>query len=101
MTSLSLDNINYFIYYSHVMNNTYISATDLKRNTAKILNLVAYGATEAIIERYGQPIAKITPAVSLSRSDEIEKKLEKYFGLIPEFPEVSRKRTFRKRKVIL
>jgi len=73
-----------------------LSSTELKRKTAEILNLVAFGGTIVIIERYGTPLVKITPAKSFTEEN-LEEKLKKYFGAVPDFPLVSKFRYFRKR----
>jgi prevent-host-death family protein len=83
------------------MKITYLSSTDLKRKTAEILNLVGFGEMIAIVERYGKPLVKITPIKEEKKEEKLEKKLSQYFGAIPNFPEVSKKRNFRKRKIIL
>lgn len=83
------------------MKSTYLSSTKLKRKTAEILNMVAYGEVIAIIERYGEPLVKIVPIVPSEKGINVEKKLKKYFGAIPNFPDVSKKRHFRKRTVDL
>lgn len=44
------------------MNNlTVISASDLKKHTAEILNLVYYGRKTALVKRHGIPLVDITP----------------------------------------
>ncbi|OGE69134.1 hypothetical protein A3B55_02570 [Candidatus Daviesbacteria bacterium RIFCSPLOWO2_01_FULL_43_15] len=79
-----------------------IPATELKRNTAEILNIVAYGNTVAIIERYGEAVAKVVPVVGRMRSkEEIKAVLDKYFGAIPDFPDVTKLRVSRRRPVNL
>lgn len=86
------------------MKTTRLSASDLKRNTAEVLNMVAFGHTVAIVERHGQPLVKITPATSVKKKideTEIKKKLDKYFGVIPDFPDVTRARYSRKRRLKL
>lgn len=81
------------------MKITRLSSTELKRNTAEVLNLVAYGKVVAIIERYGAPLAKISAVDSSEKKIDLRKSLKKYFGAIPDFPEVSKERYFRQRKV--
>ncbi len=76
-----------------------VSATDLKNRVADILNEVILNGSGVIVERYGKPIAKITP---VSRDDnlskiEIKKILDKTFGSDPHFPEVTKFRAFRKK----
>lgn len=77
------------------MNVVHISSSELKRSVADILNGVYFGKKTAIIKRYGKIVAKIIPA------DEKEKKtksirflLNKYFGILPDFPNVSKERNF-------
>ena len=83
------------------MKITRLSSTELKRNTAEILNLVAYGEAVAIVERYGEPLVKITKAVPSEKGSNWEKKIKKYFGSIPNFPFLSKTRHFRKRTLNL
>jgi len=73
-----------------------ISATELKNKAADVLNHVLFTKSETIIERYGKPIAKITP---ISRGEklrkvDIKKVLDRTFGSDPDFPEVTKFRTF-------
>lgn len=63
--------------------------------------MVAYGEVIAIIERYGEPLVKIVPVAPSEKGIDIEKNLKKYFGAIPNFPDISKKRHFRKRTVDL
>ncbi len=74
---------------------TVISATELKNKISEILNDVAFKGNIAVIERYGKPIAKIVPAENL------EKVLNKYFGALPDFPDVTKFRRSRKKKLTL
>lgn len=83
------------------MKITRFSATELKRDTAKVLNLVAFGDLVAVVERYGEPLVKIIPAASPKEEINWEKKLKKYFGSIPKFPAVSKARYFRRRDLPL
>lgn len=83
------------------MRVTRLSSTELKRRTAEVLNLVAYGEVMAIIERYGEPLVKITPIPSPKIEIDWEKKLRRYFGIIPNFPEISKARYFRRRNLKL
>lgn len=83
-----------------IVNNmkiTRLSSTELKRNTAEVLNLVAYGEVVAIVERYGEPLVKITKATPGEKSSTLREKLKKSFGAIPNFPSLSKTRYFRKR----
>lgn len=78
-----------------------LSSTKLKRDTGEILNLVAFGGVTVVVERHGEPLVKIVPAKSSIRAVDIEEKVKKYFGSIPDFPSVSKRRYFRRRRVKL
>lgn len=82
------------------MKITHLTATELKRKTREILNLVAFGETVAIVERYGEALVKIMPVKKEERV-EIEETLKKYFGAIPNFPSISKTRHFRERNLNL
>lgn len=82
------------------MKITHLTATELKRKTGEILNLVAYGGTIAIVERHGEPLVKIEPA-KMEDEGNLEEKIKKYFGTIPHFPAVYKNRYFRGRKFSL
>lgn len=78
---------------------TVISATELKNRVSEVLNEVAFKGNVAVIERYGKPIARITPIREVKRSrEEIRKVLDATFGSIPDFPDITKDRYFRKRK---
>ncbi len=84
------------------MNKLTISATELKNNTADILNRVFYENIIVEVERHGKPIVEIRPKEAKSRKRKsLKKTLEKFFGLIPNFPEVYKERSTLKRKVEL
>ena len=74
---------------------TRLSSTELKRNTAEVLNSVAFGKVEAIVERYGEPLVKIIPMRTTEKKRDFKKLLDEYFGTIPNFPSVSKSRNFR------
>lgn len=74
---------------------TVISATELKNKVSEVLNEVAFKGNVAIIERYGKPIAKIVP------TENLDKVLNKYFGALPDFPDVTKFRRSRKKKLVL
>lgn len=75
------------------MNIKRVSSTDLKTNTAEILNMVAYGGVEAIIERHGEELVRIVPMNIISPKKDYKALVDKYFGASPDFPEVHKKRT--------
>lgn len=74
---------------------TTISATELKNKVSEVLNEVAFKGNIAVIERYGKPIARIVPAENL------DKVLNKYFGALPDFPDVTKFRRSRKKRLTL
>jgi len=46
------------------------TATELKNNPAKILNLAVYGGYEVMIEKYGKEVAKVVPVkINESKKD--------------------------------
>jgi len=84
------------------MNTLNISSSDLKKNVAEILNDVYFGKKTAVINRYGKPVAKIIPIDGYTaKSKNIHSILDKYFGILPDFPDVAKERSFRKRSIRL
>ena len=95
---LVIDYIKYFNYNTHYMDTGTISATELKRHAAEVINTVYYNKRTLIVERHGKPIIKIIPVeIENSKSGDMASLLDKYFGAIPDFPEI--KRTRQRRKV--
>lgn len=80
----------------HIVN---ISATTLKNNVSDILNDVYFNKKTAVIKRYGTIIAKIVPVDKENK--DVRSVLDKYFGALPDFPDISKKRSFRKRSIKL
>lgn len=81
---------------------TVISATDLKNRSSEILNEVHFKRTEVTVERHGKPIAKLVPVSDeLARRARIEQALKETFGILPDFPDVTKYRRSRKRTVSL
>ena len=78
-----------------------ISASKLKNNAAEVLNTVYFGKKTAVVERYGKIIAKIVPVDKKEKTKNTASLLNKYFGSLPDFPDVSRTRVFRKRNIDL
>ena len=77
-------------------NYIHISATDLKNKTAEILNAVHFHKNTAIVERYGKILVKIVPAKEEEKPFKTEN-LAKYFGILPDFPEVKNLRKFHRK----
>lgn len=79
------------------MANT-ISATQLKNKVSEVLNSVYFSGEVTIVEKYGKPIAEISPIKGVKKSkEEIKKVLDATFGSLPDFPDVRASRYFRKR----
>ncbi|HTK03474.1 MAG TPA: hypothetical protein VL401_01770 [Alphaproteobacteria bacterium] len=79
------------------MNIKRVSSTDLKLNTAEILNLVAYRGVEAIVEKHGQDFVKIVPIFSPNVKKDYKSIINKYNGSLPDFPEVHKNRVSSKK----
>ncbi len=80
------------------MNTLHVTSTELKRETARLLNRVAYGDVEIVVERHGEPVAKISPfAKSRMTRVEAERVIKKTFGALPDFPDVTKFRVSRKK----
>lgn len=77
-------------------NYIHISATDLKNKTAEILNAVHFHKNTALVERYGKILVKIVPAKEEDKTSKTEN-LAKYFGSLPDFPDVKKLRKFRRK----
>lgn len=83
-----------------IMYTTTITATELKNNTADVLNRVYYGGETVLVKRRNKLVVK------LARADKKKKKLTKKeaiglikssFGKIPDFPDVTKMRYSRDR----
>ena len=83
------------------MDIVHVSASELKKNVAEILNSVYFDNKIALIKRYGKAVAKIVPVDKKDKGENSSFLLNKYFGVLPDFPDVSKERTFRKRSVKL
>ncbi len=94
-----IDNFVYFVYYVQHMHTFNISASELKNNVSNILNDVYFNKKTAVIKRYGEVIARIVPAEKENK--DIKTVLDKYFGVLPGFPNIAKGRTFRKRNIKL
>jgi len=75
---------------SIIMNNVFISATNLKNNVADILTNVYFYNRTTVVKRYGKPIAKIIPyKADVAIKNDMD--VDKYFGILPDFPIPKRK----------
>ncbi len=79
---------------------TVISATELKNRVSEVLNTVYFKGTETVVEKYGKPIVKIIPindkAKKMSKKD-IKRVLDETFGILPNFPDVTKFRRSRRK----
>lgn len=83
------------------MSNT-ISATDLKNKAADVLNNVIFTGSETVILRHGKPVAKIVPLgehANMVRAIDLKKAINATFGSLPDFPDVVKFRSSRKKKI--
>ncbi len=85
------------------MDTISVTASELKNNVSEILNKVHFGKVTAIVEKHGKPIAKIMPVVEKkkTRKKDIAALLDKYFGILPDFPNVTKDRRSRKKSITL
>lgn len=78
---------------------TVISATELKNKVSEVLNGVSFRGDVAVIERYGRPVAKIIPIDRELDLANLKKALDESFGSLPDFPDVTKDRRSRRRKI--
>lgn len=83
------------------MSTHYISATELKKNISDVLNRVYYKGEETLVKRHNEVIAKIIPVAKEKNLPDKKVLLKKYFGIMPDFPDITGMRHFRKRKTTL
>lgn len=79
------------------MANKKVTATELKRDTSKILNEVIYTSKPIDVYKYGEMVASITPVKGVIRYAETKKEKllrlrDKYAGSMPNFPDVTKDR---------
>lgn len=79
---------------------TVISATELKNRVSEVLNEVAFKGNATVIERYGKPIVRIVPiddkARKMSKKD-VKRVSDETFGILPDFPDVTKFRRSRRK----
>lgn len=78
-----------------------VSATGLKNKVSEVLNNAYFKGKVTIVERYGKPIAKIVPAEEVSEKIDIKSAIKATFGIMPDFPDVTKDRKSRKKKLVL
>ena len=76
------------VCYNFVMNIINVTTTGLKNNVSGIMNSVYFKRKTVLVKRYGKVLAKIIPiAIKKKKID-----TTKYFGSIPDFPDVTNER---------
>lgn len=80
----------------------YISATTLKNKVSQVLNDVYFKGDERIVVRYGKPVAKIIPMKNENSSKiKLKEALDRSFGALPDFPDVTKFRRSRRKTITL
>ncbi len=76
-----------------------VTATELKRNPADILNRVAYERKTALVERHGKIIAEISPAKAAIKkgTKDLQAIWDSFGGSMPDFPDVKKFRRNKRR----
>lgn len=83
------------------MHKIHVSATELKNNVASILNDVYFNGKVAVVERYGKPLVEINPVEANERRKDIKAALDATFGILPDFPDVTKFRRSSRKKFSL
>lgn len=78
------------------MNTFTVTATDLRKHAADILNRVYYEKKTAFVERAGRVIVRMIPGEPFAKSP-----LIRSFGAAPNFPDVTKDRRSRKKLLTL
>jgi len=79
-----------------------ITATDLKNRTAEILNDSYFKGKTILVGRYGKPIAKIVPIRDTTNNTiKFKKVLKNTFGILPDFPDITKARKSRRKSLKL
>lgn len=80
------------------MNTFTVTATQLKQDTATILNQVQYSGKTALILKHAKVVARLEPLKTQDLSlDHTRKMIEDYAGTIPDFPKIYNDRHDRKK----
>lgn len=74
-----------------------VSATDLKKCPADVLNRVYYEKKTALVERHGKIIARMIPEISDKPRESLNEIWKRYAGTMPDFPNVKK---FRRNKLV-
>lgn len=79
------------------MDTISVTATELKNNAAEIVDRIRYESKTVIIKKHGKPVAKISPYTAVDAVPTLDSTWSKYFGALPDFPDVTKDRVSRKR----
>lgn len=77
------------------MNTFTVTATELRKNAADILNRIYYEKKTALVERAGKVIIRMTPENADTPKESLLEIWNRYAGSIPDFPDVKK---FRRNK---
>lgn len=77
------------------MNTFTVSATEAKLNFSEILNRVTYEKKTAIIKKHGKIVAELSPPKFSDIS--LKEKLAKFYGALPDLPDVKKFRRNKRR----
>lgn len=79
------------------MNTFTVTATELRKNAADILNRVYYEKKIALVDRHGTVIARLIPEVSDKRKETLTEVWNRFGGIMPDFPDVTKFRRNKRR----
>jgi prevent-host-death family protein len=85
------------------MNTFIVPATKLKAKVSDVLDDVYFRREIAIVERYGKRIAKIVPyeeREAVKKKEDARAFWKKFYGIFPDFPDVTKDRYSRDRSHI-
>jgi prevent-host-death family protein len=80
----------------------YVAISDARATLPGIVARVNRSNEEVIITAYGKPVAKLLPAEpDKKKKVDYKKALEESFGILPDFPDVTKYRVSRKKPIKL
>lgn len=81
----------------------HIAISDARATLPELVKKVNNTSDEIIITAYGKPVAKLVPANAdkTTEKKDYKKVLERSFGILPDFPDVTKARVSRKKRIKL
>lgn len=79
------------------MNTFTVTATELRKNAADILNRVYYEKRIALVERAGRVIVRMTPTEPDGAKESFADVWKRFGGVMPDFPDVKKFRRNKRR----